>query len=239
MMDDVFERFTDGAREVVVLAQDEARGLGHNYIGTEHLLLGMLRDEAGAAARVLGAFDITLEETRAAVERIVGRGDDVATGEVPFTPRAKKVLELSKREALSMGNNYIGTEHLLLGVVREGEGVATRILFDAGAESDEIRHLVTHSARTPGYLQNPGSDSRRADPTATGRAQLRIACPACAAPVEVILRSGDRPSNEVLSLQSTGARTCSRCGRRWHLDYSIRWEPETAEPDPSSEAGPG
>src|SRR5207248_887978 len=123
----MFERFTERARQVVVLAQDEARALKHNYIGTEHILLGLLREEEGLAARVLESLDITVEEVRAQVARIVGQGDEVTTGQIPFTPRAKKVLELALREALSLGHNYIGTEHILLGLVREHEGLAARI----------------------------------------------------------------------------------------------------------------
>src|SRR3954467_5390074 len=120
----MFERFTERARQVVVLAQEEARSLRHNYIGTEHLLLGLLREEEGLAARVLESFDVTIEEVRAQVARIVGQGDDVATGQIPFTPRAKKSLDLALREALALGHNHIGTEHLLLGLVRLDEGVA-------------------------------------------------------------------------------------------------------------------
>ena len=112
----MFERFTERARQVVVLAQDEARALKHNYIGTEHILLGLLREEEGLAARVLESLDITVEEVRAQVARIVGQCDEVTTGQIPFTPRAKKVLELALREALSLGHNYIGTEHILLGI---------------------------------------------------------------------------------------------------------------------------
>jgi ATP-dependent Clp protease ATP-binding subunit ClpC len=124
----MFERFTERARQVVVLAQEEARILKHNYIGTEHILLGLLREEEGLAARVLESLHITVEEVRAQVARIVGQGDEVTAGQIPFTPRAKKVLELSLREALGLGHNYIGTEHVLLGLLREGEGVAVRIL---------------------------------------------------------------------------------------------------------------
>jgi hypothetical protein len=125
----MFERFTERARMVVVLAQEEARTLRHNYIGTEHLLLGLLRD-GGAAARAFERFDVTLEEVQAQVARIVGQGDEVSMGQIPFTPRAKKVLELSLREALKEGDNYIGPEHILLGLIAEGEGVAARILMD-------------------------------------------------------------------------------------------------------------
>jgi ATP-dependent Clp protease ATP-binding subunit ClpC len=122
----MFERFTERARQVVVLAQDEARTLKHNYIGTEHILLGLLREEEGLAARVLRSLDITVEEVRAQVARIIGQGDEPPDANVPFTPRAKKVLELALREALSLGDNYIGTEHILLALVRENEGVAAR-----------------------------------------------------------------------------------------------------------------
>jgi ATP-dependent Clp protease ATP-binding subunit ClpC len=133
----MFERFTERARQVVVLAQGEARTLRHNYIGTEHLLLGLLRED-GAAARALDEFDVTFEEVQAQVARIIGQGDEVTTGQIPFTPRAKKVLELSLREALDSGDNYIGPEHILLGLLREGEGVAARILMDF-AQLEEIR----------------------------------------------------------------------------------------------------
>jgi ATP-dependent Clp protease ATP-binding subunit ClpA len=125
----MFERFTEEARQVVVFAQEEAHTLRHDYIGTEHLLLGLLRVD-GAAARALDQFDVTLEEVRAQVARIVGLGDEVSTGQIPFTPRAKKVLELSLREALDNGDNHIRPEHILLGLVSEGEGVAARILTD-------------------------------------------------------------------------------------------------------------
>ena len=135
----MFERFTERARQVVVLAQAEAQALKHNYIGTEHLLLGLLREEEGLAARVLESFEITVEEVRAQVARIIGQGDEVTGGQIPFTPRSKTILELSLREAISLGHNYIGTEHLLLGLMREGEGVAVRILVDFGATPQAIR----------------------------------------------------------------------------------------------------
>jgi ATP-dependent Clp protease ATP-binding subunit ClpC len=138
----MFERFTERARQVVVLAQDEARALKHNYIGTEHILLGLLREEEGLAARVLESLDITVEEVRAQVARIVGQGDEVTTGQIPFTPRAKKVLELALREALSLGHKYIGTEHILLGLARENEGVAARILLAIDADAQKIQNEV-------------------------------------------------------------------------------------------------
>ena len=162
---DLFERFTERARQVVVLAQDEARALKHNYIGTEHILLGLLREEEGLAARVLESLDITVEEVRAQVARIVGQGDEVTTGQIPFTPRAKKVLELALREALSLGHNYIGTEHILLGLVRENEGVAARILLDFDADAEKIRNEIIRMLSGPGRRQQgaggaPGEKSK-------------------------------------------------------------------------------
>jgi ATP-dependent Clp protease ATP-binding subunit ClpA len=138
----LFQRFTGRARQVVVLAQEEARALKHNYIGTEHILLGLLREEEGLAARVLESLHIRVEEVRAQVVRIVGQADELTTGQAPFTPRAKKVLELALREALSLGHNFIGTEHILLGLVRENEGVAARILVDFDADAEKIRNEV-------------------------------------------------------------------------------------------------
>jgi ATP-dependent Clp protease ATP-binding subunit ClpC len=138
----MFERFTERARQVIVRAQDEARGLKHNYIGTEHLLLGLLRDDETPAAAALATFDITVEEVRAQVARIVGQGDEVTGGQIPFTPRSKKILELSLREAISLGHNYIATEHILLGLLREGEGVGVRILRDLGAAPTDIRDEI-------------------------------------------------------------------------------------------------
>ena len=151
----MFERFTERARQVVVLAQDEASALKHNYIGTEHILLGLLREEEGLAARVLESLDVTVEEVRAQVERVVGRGDEPATGQIPCTPRAKKVLELALREALSLNHSYIGTEHILLGVVRENQGVAARILLDFGADPETVRARVLETLGRPGHPPPP------------------------------------------------------------------------------------
>jgi ATP-dependent Clp protease ATP-binding subunit ClpC len=154
----MFERFTERARQVVVLAQEEARTLKHNYIGTEHILLGLLREEEGLAARVLESLDITVERVRGQVVRIVGSGEEVTSGQIPFTPRAKKVLELALREALSLGHNYIGTEHILLGLVRENEGVAARILLDFDADSEKIRNEVIRMLSGPtGRRSGPGA----------------------------------------------------------------------------------
>ena len=124
---------------MVVLAQDEARGFKHNYIGTEHLLLGLLREEEGMAARVLESLGVGLEDARAGLGRIVAAGDEVTAGLIPFTPRAKRVLELALREALTLGHNYIGTEHILLGLAREGEGVAMQVLLELDSDAEKIR----------------------------------------------------------------------------------------------------
>jgi ATP-dependent Clp protease ATP-binding subunit ClpA len=138
----VFERFTDRARRVVVLAQEEARLLNHNYIGTEHLLLGLLLEGEGVAATTLTELSISLEAVRAQVEEIIGQGQRPPTGHIPFTPRAKKVLELSLREAKQLGHDYIGTEHILLGLIREGEGVAAQVLVKLGGELSRVRQQV-------------------------------------------------------------------------------------------------
>jgi ATP-dependent Clp protease ATP-binding subunit ClpA len=138
----MFERFTDRARRVVVFAQEDARLLDHNYIGTEHILLGLLREPEGIAARALSSLGIQAETVRARVEEVVGRGKKAPTGHIPFTPRAKKVLELSLREALAFGHNYIGTEHILLGLIREGDGVAAKVLVQLGADLDRVRQAV-------------------------------------------------------------------------------------------------
>jgi ATP-dependent Clp protease ATP-binding subunit ClpC len=160
----VFERFTDRARQVVVLAQDEARAFEHNYIGTEHILLGLLGEEEGLGARVLESFDITLEEARAQVLQRVSPGDGaVMRHQLPFTPRAKKVLELALRESMSLRHDYIGTEHLLLALVRENDGVAARILLDYGGDADKVRHEVV---RMLGGESLPDRQARAALPDA-------------------------------------------------------------------------
>jgi ATP-dependent Clp protease ATP-binding subunit ClpC len=138
----LFERFTDRARRVVVLAQEEARLLNHNYIGTEHILLGLIHEGEGVAARALEGLGINLESVRSQVVEIIGQGSQAPSGHIPFTPRAKKVLELSLREALQLGHNYIGTEHILLGLIREGEGVAAQVLVKLGAELTKVRQTV-------------------------------------------------------------------------------------------------
>jgi len=149
----MFERFTDRARRVVVLAQEEARVLDHNYIGTEHILLGLIHEGEGVAARALESLGISLEAVRTQVQEMIGPGDEAPTGHIPFTPRAKKVLELSLREALGLGHNYIGTEHILLGLIREGEGVAAKVLIKLGGNLDRVRQQVIQSLADTSQLQ--------------------------------------------------------------------------------------
>jgi ATP-dependent Clp protease ATP-binding subunit ClpA len=144
----MFERFTDRARRVVVLAQEEARMLNHNYIGTEHILLGLIHEGEGVAAKALESLGISLEAVRQQVEEIIGQGQQAPSGHIPFTPRAKKVLELSLREALQLGHNYIGTEHILLGLIREGEGVAAQVLVRLGADLNRVRQQVVELVHT-------------------------------------------------------------------------------------------
>ena len=160
----MFERFTDRARRVVVLAQEEARMLNHNYIGTEHILLGLIHEGEGVAAKALESLNISLEAVRQQVEEIIGQGQAAPTGHIPFTPRAKKVLELSLREALQLGHNYIGTEHILLGLIREGEGVAAQVLQKLGADLNRVRQQVIQllSGYTGGRETSPGGGEQQA-----------------------------------------------------------------------------
>ena len=154
----MFERFTDRARRVVILAQEEARLLNHNYIGTEHILLGLIHEHEGVAAKALESLDISLESVRAQVEEIIGRGGITPSGHIPFTPRAKKVLELSLRESLQLGHNYIGTEHILLGLLREGEGVAAQVLLKLGADLDRVREQVVQLLVAQGDASSSASE---------------------------------------------------------------------------------
>src|SRR5262249_27216350 len=159
---EMFERFTDRARRVVVLAQEQARMLNHNYIGTEHLLLGLIYEGEGVAARVLTSMNISLAVVRNQVEEVVGPGAQLEVRHIPVTARAKKVLELSLREALQLGHNYIGTEHILLGLIREGEGVAAQVLQKLGADLERVREKVLEilGAYSEGrYIEEPPSGS--------------------------------------------------------------------------------
>ncbi len=162
----MFERFTDRARRVVVLAQEEARLLNHNYIGTEHILLGLIHEGEGVAAKALESLGISLEAVRNQVEEIIGQGGSSPSGHIPFTPRAKKVLELSLREALQLGHNYIGTEHILLGLIREGEGVAAQVLVKLGADLSRVRQQVIQLLS--GYTGPSGGPAEKAGATAGG-----------------------------------------------------------------------
>jgi ATP-dependent Clp protease ATP-binding subunit ClpA len=225
----MFERFTERARRVVVLAQDEARLLKHNYIGTEHILLGLLREEEGLAARVLDTLDITVEEVRAQIVRIVGQGDEVDTGQIPFTPRVKKVLELALQEALELGHDYIGTEHILLGLVLEDGGVGARILRDFDADPEKVRNELIRMLTGPGRRQEPAGRRRvrrTSHPApflhADNRpAQLFVACPVCATPIETI--SIGQP-NATFTVEAEGDRDCAVCGRRWTISYAVSWK---------------
>ncbi len=167
----MFERFTDRARRVVVLAQEEARMLNHNYIGTEHILLGLIHEGEGVAAKALESLGISLEAVRQQVEEIIGQGQQAPSGHITFTPRAKKVLELSLREALQLGHNYIGTEHILLGLIREGEGVAAQVLVRLGADLNRVRQQVIQLLH--GY-QGKEPETARARPWAGSRERLLL-----------------------------------------------------------------
>jgi ATP-dependent Clp protease ATP-binding subunit ClpA len=161
----MFEQFTDRARRVVVLAQEEARMLNHNYIGTEHILLGLIHEGEGVAAKALESLGISLEAVRQQVEEIIGQGQQAPSGHIPFTPRAKKVLELTRREAEQLGHNYIGTEHILLGLIREGNGVAAQVLVMLGADLNRVRLTVIqllhgHPAKEPGSTRSAAQELR-------------------------------------------------------------------------------
>jgi ATP-dependent Clp protease ATP-binding subunit ClpC len=172
----MFERFTDQARQVVTLARAEARALDHGYIGTEHILLGLIREGESIAASALESLGISLQAVRAQVEEITGRGEKPVSAKVPFTPRAKKVLELSLREALQLGHNYIGPEHILLGLIREGEGAATRVLVRLGAELRQVRNQVHHLLREKTEEAGPPEQSGpRARIAARARVSARAA----------------------------------------------------------------
>jgi ATP-dependent Clp protease ATP-binding subunit ClpC len=215
----MFERFTDKARRVVVLAQEEARILNHNYIGTEHMLLGILHEGEGVGAKTLESMGISLEAARAKVEEIIGQGQSAPTGHIPFTPRAKKVLELGLRESKQLGHNYIGTEHLLLGIIREGEGVAAQVLQKLGADVGGVRQQVAQLLSA-----QPGSEvivegvGPRAEPLVMGVRQEEAAqaplCPRCRAQLKVTAtyRVLEVPGEEGETSRSVTYVLCQRCG---------------------------
>jgi ATP-dependent Clp protease ATP-binding subunit ClpC len=170
----LFERFTERARRVVALAQEEARTLKHGHVGTEHLLLGLLREHDGVAGQVLESFDISLERVRGEVVRIVGVGQHASAGQLPFTPDSKRVLEQSTREALGLGHSYIGTEHLLLALLTLGEGVSARILLDCNAKPDQVREAVIRTVSAPATPAAPAT-TEPAPPSGNGfEAWIRV-----------------------------------------------------------------
>jgi len=190
----MFERFTNRARRVVVLAQEEARLLNHNYIGTEHLLLGLLHENEGMAAHVLGEMGVSLDAVRGQVMTIVGTGESSPSGHIPFTPRAKKVLELSLREALQLGTDYIGTEHLLLGLIREGEGVAAQILVRLGQDLNSVRRaVITIYEQHPPDSEHEGRSLPGDRPQAVPAESASGAGPRLAMPGSLQFRRTSRP----------------------------------------------
>ena len=217
----MFERFTDRARRVVVLAQDEARMLNHDYIGTEHLLLGLVREGDGFAARALVSLDISLDAVRLQVQEIIGRGQAAPTGHIPFTPRAKKVLELSLREALQLGHNYIGTEHILLGLIREGEGVAAQVLQKLGADLDRVRQTViqllsgaagTEVRKVEGGAEMEVELATETAPVAVPSAQDAPMCPNCFAALDETLAVKTVETTSEGEQVSVKIAYCNRCG---------------------------
>ena len=208
----MFERFTDRARRVVVLAQEEARMLNHNYIGTEHILLGLIHEGEGVAAKALESLGISLEAVRQQVEEIIGQGQQAPSGHIPFTPRAKKVLELSLREALQLGHNYIGTEHILLGLIREGEGVAAQVLVKLGADLNRVRQQViqllhTYQGQQPMTAPAPPSPGQSRWKMRGRQAEIREYVEAIGSQLEAIeLRVGAGPEIGDLDRQIGQAR---------------------------------
>jgi ATP-dependent Clp protease ATP-binding subunit ClpA len=210
-----FERYTEFARQAAMeLAQEEARSLNHNYVGAEHLLLGLLREEQGGAAHALTELGISYAAVREQVERLVGLGDNPVFGEVPFTPRARKVLALAREEATSLNHVSVGTEHVLLGLAREFEGVAARILVESGADPDQLRatvlrllhdqyEAVAEASKPPSHVDMP--------------------CPACGATLAHLELSGG--TEGAFTADRKGVIACPSCGRRYDLRYRIEWRP--------------
>jgi hypothetical protein len=225
----VFERFTDRARRVLVLAQEEARLLNHGFIGTEHILLGLIHEGDGVAAQALAEMEISLEAVRAEVEDVIGLSTTIPMGSPPFTPRAKKVLELSLREAIQLGHNYIGTEHMLLGLVREGEGVAAQVLVSLGADLARVRETVIQllagevgsetGSSGPG-AREPARGWRSWGPSRT-RARIAV-CSFC----------GRHPPDTGQLVSGPDAFICENCVRYWFETLSTpgRSQPRSAAP---------
>jgi ATP-dependent Clp protease ATP-binding subunit ClpA len=225
----MFERFTDQTRQVLVLAHNEARLLSHGFIGTEHLLLGVLHEGEGVAAKALESLGMTLEGARAKVEQAVGPATGPMTGSAPFTPRAKKVLELSFRECVERGDSHIGTEHLLLGLIREGEGVGVRVLIASGINLSDVRQRVLELAgKVPASSSRPRGPVRTLDPSvAAGVVRASSAnppdCPHCRASLDAAVRYhhakvNDDEVNDDEVNDDEGEHTllvvyCGECGR--------------------------
>ena len=198
---DRFDKFTDRARKVLTLAQDEAQRFNHNYIGTEHLLLGLVREGEGVAARVLENMNVELPKVRTAVEFIIGRGDRPVVGEVGLTPRAKRVIELAIDEARRLGHNYIGTEHLLLGLVREGEGIAAGVLESLGVNLDKVRHEVIRVLSQSSATGSPASETKRSSKTPTvDQLGINLTDAARAGKLDPVIGRGDRQVTGEVSL---------------------------------------
>jgi ATP-dependent Clp protease ATP-binding subunit ClpC len=200
----VFERFTDRARRVLVLAQEEARLFNHGFIGTEHILLGLIRERDGVAAQALSELGITLEAVRTKVEEVVGLPSSPSPGSPPFTPRAKKVLDLSLRQALQLGHSYIGTEHLLLGVVQEGEGVGARVLVSQGADLARVRQRVIRILSDLQGVDFPTLEGSPPTPGAETGAEVAV-CSFC--------DRGYAEAGQIVS--GTNASICEHCVRYW------------------------
>jgi ATP-dependent Clp protease ATP-binding subunit ClpA len=220
----LFERFTDRAQRVVVFAQEESRLLNHDYIGTEHILLGLIHEGEGVAAMALGSLGISLEEARRQVEEIIGAGQSPPSGHIPFTPRAKKVLEMSLREALDLGYNYIGTEHILLGVIAEGKGVAARVLIELGAGLAEAREAVIqslsgldpslHEAREAAYRRRQTMAWTTNPPAEGSRPPL---CSICGTSLTrhlrvAVIEVGDEEQTGAEGAREVPVPYCGRCG---------------------------
>lgn len=211
----MFERYTDRARRVVVLAQEEARMFNHNYIGTEHLLLGLIHEGCGVGAKALDSLGISLEAVRVQVEEIIGRQLHPTSGHIPFTERTKKVLELSLREALQLGHNYIGTEHILLGLIREGEGVGAQVLVKLGAELVAARKAVIDLLTAYDGGARPSPHDGWLGVAKTG--MWVIGCTYCHGPIA----AADSPGKVVEAVEQSGARlvaqklvVCASCQER-------------------------
>ena len=215
----MFERFTEGARRTVVLAQEEARDLLHNYIGTEHILLGLLRKEDGLAAKALQAAGVSLEEVRRRVEEIIGRGEGHSSGHIPFTPRAKRTLELALREALQMSHQSVATDHILLGILREGEGVAAQVLSAMGVTRHSMRVEVLR-IRSEGGTEEAEDEAEvplrasRAEGFTRYQAEPHPTCPKCEAGVDgaAVSRAIDVPAEEQGETRRAVFVYCRQCG---------------------------